>query len=141
MKRVCLEEGSAKVLIWDIMTPTERTYELSLSGTRGVLLVYDVSAPVSYDETQRWLVWCHERMQTLCPVAIVGNKVDLVGTTMNRVPTKMGQEYARRVSEAMNIPTLFKETSAKTGENIDILFREFTRMILSYDEGRILDNK
>jgi len=108
---------------------------------KGLILVYDVTRKRSFIALSNWL---DESLphSTDFPVAIVGNKVDLIGEDagerskyvagVETIDSSYGIALAEEISDEYNVPTLFMETSAKTGHNIQRLFSEFAEMVANH---------
>jgi len=97
-------------------------------GSSGLILVYDVTREKTFNSAQEWIDEVFEAVSHPVPVALVGNKADLTGEQI--VDPSRGSTYADAISREFDVPTLFLETSALTGENIDLLFREVAEMLL-----------
>jgi len=106
-------------------------YESALSGISGLVLVYDVTRERTFETLSKWLDDALE-FSTNFPIAIVGNKIDLRESYSKSINPERGKEFAERISNELNIPTLFLETSAKTGENIHRLFTEFVEKVVDH---------
>lgn len=127
-----IQEEPQKLILWTPPTgfgPHGR-YAEALRSIRGLVLVYDVTREKTFENLPRWLDDAFE-FSTDFPIAIVGNKIDLRESGKETIDTERGKEYAEQISNELNIPTLFLETSAKTGENIPRLFSELVEMIIS----------
>ena len=83
-------------------------------GASGILLVYDVTCEDSFQNVGRWLDQINERASENIQVIIVGNKTDLI--KMRKVSTERG----RMMAEEHGLK--FMETSAQTGENVELAF-------------------
>ena len=93
-------------------------YAQALRGIRGLVLVYDITRERTFDNLSLWLIDALKHSSQILSVAIVGNKTDLRNSSTEITNAEKGKEYAERISNELNIPTVFLETSAKTGENI-----------------------
>ncbi|MFX0055270.1 MAG: GTP-binding protein [Candidatus Hermodarchaeota archaeon] len=128
------------LLIWDIAGQPlfqglrRRYYE----GCSGLLLTYSVVNRESFDNASKWLVEAHGFMGKLPPLIIIGNKIDLRPSHTNEetVSYEEGQAFTKRFGEKMNTPSIFIETSALTGENIDQAFKSLTEMMIDEADGR-----
>ena len=92
---------------YDFLTP------LYFKGAKGVIVVYDITSRESFLRAMRWV----EEIKNATPnmlIALTGNKVDLEGE--RKVEPNEGEAYAQQEG------ILFKETSAKTGKNVEELF-------------------
>ena len=114
-------------------------------GSSAIILVYSVVERDSFDNSSKWLVEAHKHLQVPgwtgwdgLPTAIIGNKIDLreSGQFEDIVSAKEGHQFAEHFSEQLNVPVLYKETSALTGENIDETFSELNGLIFKTDSNR-----
>lgn len=88
----------------------------------GALLVYDIANRQSFENMKnRWLIQLREFGHEDMYVIVVGNKSD-VDPTKRKVTVVEAAEFAESVGLD------FVETSARTGENVEIAFR---RVILT----------
>jgi len=122
-----LQNKIVKATIWDT-AGQERFRTLTSSyyrGAHGVLLVYDVTRPETFQHLNAWL----SEIEMYSPAGgkhvvklLVGNKSDLEAD--RAVSTKEGEEWAR--SKGM----LFLESSAKSGEAVKSVFEEVVSKVL-----------
>ena len=111
------------------------------SQIKGLILVYDITRKRTFEELPKWLNTANQYSSNF-PVAIVGNKVDLIGkdteersqyyTYEEIIDPRAGLLFAESISDEYDVPTLFIETSAKTGHNINRLFSEFSEMVANH---------
>ena len=105
--------------LWD-RTGDEQFYSDSqniiFKGCNCLFLVYDISSKESLEHIPDFI----EKYKKLCPkevlMVLIGNKCDL--ENKREVSTEEGQKFAKE----NGMP--FFETSAKTGENVEKLFKE-----------------
>ncbi|RLI31430.1 hypothetical protein DRO48_00745 [Candidatus Bathyarchaeota archaeon] len=119
--------------IWDLAgQPRFRAVrEGFYKGSRGALLVYDVTKGETYNNVPIWAEELRKNVAVMPPIVLVGNKIDLrVGEGVYVTPDygEMMREYLERRYE---VPVYFIETSAKTGENIQKAFYMLAEMILT----------
>jgi len=140
-KSLFFDGNPTNLVIWDIAGQVafqnlrRRYYE----GSSGIILVYAVDDRKSFDSASKWLVEAHGFMNSLPPLMIVANKIDL-RTTLRRediVTTEEGKAFANSVAEKLGTHAVFIETSAKTGSNIDETFEALTRMMINVAEQKI----
>ncbi|MHA2026783.1 MAG: Rab family GTPase [Candidatus Thorarchaeota archaeon] len=137
-KYTTTKEGDARLVIWDIAGQTQfqslrkRYYE----GCSGLILVYSVVDRESFDNASKWLVEAHGYMKEIPSLTIVANKVDLRGYYPDEdiVSHDEGAQFTKMISEKLNTPSIFIETSALTGENIDEAFNKLTLMMINPKE-------
>ncbi len=143
-KFVTTEEGRTRLVIWDIAGQTQfqslrkRYYE----GCSGLILVYSAVDRESFDNASKWLVEAHGLIQKFPVLIIVGNKIDLrtYYPKDDIVSYEEGEEFTKMYSEKVNTPTIFIETSALTGENVDEAFTRLTKMMINPEVVEPLDS-
>lgn len=127
------QEHPIKLILWTPPTgfgPFGR-YAQALRGIRGLVLVYDITREKTFENLPRWLDDTLE-FSTCFPIAVVGNKADLRDSSTITIDSERGRIFAEQVSDELEVPTLFLETSAKTGHNIQRLFSEFAETVANH---------
>ncbi len=140
-KSLIYKGSPTNLVIWDIagqvafQSLRRRYYE----GSSGIILLYSVDDRSSFDSALKWIVEAHGFVKELPPLMIVANKTDLRDTLRQEdiVTTEEGEAFAESVSEKLNVQTVFIETSAKTGKNIDETFETLTKMMIGDDEPQV----
>ena len=124
---------STKAQIWDLAGQQRfsNVRPLYYIGSHGALLVYDVTVSNSFENLINWLKEIKTHVGVV-PVAVIGNKIDLRDYADNPISTEMGHEFAHMIKEewlnnSYEVP--FVETSAKTGENVEIAFQSLVEII------------
>ena len=87
----------------------------------GIIFVYDITNEISFTNLKDWLISIEEYNQS-CKKMIVGNKIDLED---KRVVKK---ERLEKYAKENNIKCF--EASAKTGENIENIYKEIFKLIV-----------
>ncbi|MHA1310400.1 MAG: Rab family GTPase [Candidatus Helarchaeota archaeon] len=111
-------------VIWDIggqnlfQNMAKRFY----GKAEAALIVYDITRRNTFDAVKEWFSRLMVNVGHKIPMILVGNKVDL---TEQRMITKSEGE---KLAQELRIE--FLETSAKTGENIDLAFKNLGKKIL-----------
>ena len=114
-----------RIMIWDILGQKEysKIRSASLSGAQGLILVGDLSRMETIKSLQDF--WLKEVQQIVgqIPTVIVGNKLDLAdkGSMSVMMVESMGQKLKH--------PTML--CSAKTGENVELLFQTLGEMLVA----------
>ncbi|SHO76644.1 Similar to S.cerevisiae protein YPT31 (Rab family GTPase) [Malassezia sympodialis ATCC 42132] len=123
---VTLPEGERlKLQIWDT-AGSEQFRSITRSyykGAAGCLIVYDVTERETFEHVLLWLRDVQEQADEHAIIALVGNMADL--PSMERsVSTEEGAALAKEHR------MLFFETSAKTGQNVSVVFESVAQCIL-----------
>lgn len=109
-----LKKGDTlNMVIWDLAGHShfEQIAGFYLQGSAGIVLVYDVNNPESFQSLIKWKEFC----DNLCPhahVIVVGNKTDL---EMN-----VKKEEIEALQKKLKVPFLM--ASAKLDDNVDNIF-------------------
>ncbi|MCF2137709.1 MAG: GTP-binding protein [Candidatus Thorarchaeota archaeon] len=139
-KKVLFRDEIIKFVIWDLAgQPTfEKVRGHYYHGSNGILLVYSVIDRETFDNASKWLVEAYRNMGRLPPTIIIGNKIDLRGTVPpdQQVSSKEGQQFADYFIKKLEIPAVFIETSAKTGENIHEAFEKILQMMADAEDDK-----
>jgi len=137
-KYMQIDGTTVRLVIWDLAGQTgfERVRRHYYQGCSALVLVYDITNRDSFDNMSRWLVETFKYAGEIPPTAILANKVDLrtSNDSSKFVLPEEGQAFAQMFTEKLGIPSVFFETSAKDGENIQESFSTLTRMMIAEDE-------
>lgn len=142
MKDTRIDSQDYKLFIWDTLLfdnygfgydslrfSTERPLKDILNKVQGIVLVYTITNPKSFELLKKLFKELCKDCHDLPAIAIVGNKVDRRENPHSTIYSKRGELMAKDLSNRYGIPTLYKKVSAKSGENIESLFEELVRMI------------
>jgi len=93
-----------------------------LRGAEGILLVYDITDPPSFDDVKSWMDQIEKFATEVCDKVLVGNKCDL--ESARKVSTEQGK------AQASEYGIEFFEASAKTSLNINKAFETLAHQVL-----------
>ncbi|MFW9848374.1 MAG: Rab family GTPase [Candidatus Thorarchaeota archaeon] len=131
---------TVRLVIWDLAgQPTFETVRRHYyQGCSGMLLVYSVVDRESFDNASKWMVEAFKNMGELPPTAIIANKIDLREENSNDefITTQEGEDFTNYFKEKMAVPSIFLETSAKTGHNVLNAFDQLIDLMLEYRTNR-----
>ena len=118
LKNVKLDSGKTiKVQLWDTAGQDKyRTIAKNyFKGSHGILLLYDITKQSSFDNIREWVRDIKEEVNEKAILFLIGNKIDM--EDQRKIPKEKGVELA----EEFKIP--FFEASAKSGENVDEVYK------------------
>lgn len=98
-------------------------------GTQGALLVYDLTRKQTFEELNHWHFEMNATLAREVPFILIGNKLDLV-----KERRAVSKDAAERFAKERN--SIYIETSALSGENVEEAFIELTRLIANRVEGK-----
>ena len=124
LKYVQLESGETiKVQLWD--TAGQDRYRTIAKnyykGSHGILLLYDVTKLNSFENIRDWIRDIKEEVYEKTIIFLIGNKID------KNEERKITTEQGAKLAEEYNIP--FFEASAKSGENVEEVFKNLYKKI------------
>jgi len=93
-------------------------------GANGALAIFDLTQLKTYEAIENWLSEMFEILQKNIPFIIIGNKVDLVEEFNRSIDKDIIRDYAEKKD------SFYLETSAKTGENVQEVFKELTQRMI-----------
>lgn len=126
-------EGTEVAQIWDLAGQPRFSVvrEGYYRGTKGAILVFDISRPDTYHAIPNWI---QELMDSMniddpIPMVLVGNKADLRGSDYDFVSPEQAKEYADQLTAWSDLDIPYIESSAKTGLNVDDIFESLVENI------------
>lgn len=126
-KSLKLEDSKVILQIWDfggeerfkIFMPTY------IRGASGGIFMFDLTRPHTLQDIDEWLsIFRQEHSRNIkAPIILVGGKADLADSKL--ISEKLAKEYVK----SFNLFHYF-ESSAKTGENVEIIFETLLNAIM-----------
>ena len=124
-KKFDIEGKSVKAQIWDT-AGQERYKSITTTyykGAKGALVVYDITRKETFDSVDRWISEVLNSGDKNMTMLLIGNKCDL--DNQRQVTKEQGEEKAKAFKVA------FLETSASSGENLDVAFETIMKEVYS----------
>ena len=108
---------SMNMMIWDLAgeASSVKTPESYKKGSHGVIYVFDVTRPVTYQNIHNELLNLDIVLPNV-PIYIVANKSDL-----------LDENSLQEIRDELGLRNKVYETSAKTGENVEQLFLDLAK--------------
>lgn len=112
------------VTIYDLAgDPKSRIFRMQYyPDTQGILIIFDISERKSFANLIHWINEIKTNLSSKIVIFILGNKVDLVGKTLDPVDDEEAYKFSKNLSEDLGISVSFLSTSALTGYNVDVAF-------------------
>lgn len=125
---------SIRLQIWDLAGQQKfaNIREAFYKGTDGAILVYDVTNRSSAERISSWITEIKKIVHFNIPMILVGNKIDLRSQT-DTFSTEEGEKLALELTKVHNFPLQFIESSAKTGENVELIFSSLAESVVKYN--------
>jgi small GTP-binding protein len=123
IKDVVIDEIDVRLLLWDIggQDIFKKLRTIYFKGSNAAFGVFDVTDPQSLLKLPGWVSSIKKTVKKSIPMIIVGNKIDL--------ERQVGRQEAEDLAKRLNCDYL--ETSAKTGEKVEIAFEKIARACLN----------
>ena len=126
-----LAEYEVSLIIWDILGQKgfNAVQSNSFLGSRGVILVYDVTRPHTADSLMDYWMPMLRKVSKDAPIILFGNKLDLVSDK------ESARVMAKRLAHELGCE--YYLTSAKTGENVETGFRSLVQEMMAAVESEL----
>jgi Ras-related protein Rab-2A len=129
---ITLDHKQIKLQIWDTagqesFRSITRSY---YRGASGALLVYDISRRDTFNHLTRWLEEARQNANPNMAIMLIGNKCDL---ERREVSFEEGDKFAREHG------LIFRETSAKTAQNVEEAFVQTAQKIYENIQNNVYD--
>lgn len=120
-----IDRAKIKIQLWDT-AGQERYRAITTAYYRnavGIILVYDITKRQTFDNIGHWMTQVKEHAPSNVIIYLIGNKSDL--THLREISSTEGANYAAKNN------LKFIETSAQTGANIQNVFYDISKELLS----------
>ena len=130
-----IDNKTIRIELWDT-AGQEKFYSLTsgfFHNAQGIMVMFDVTCVNSFENVRNWTESIKTHLSSEInniPVIIIGNKIDL---KERDVKTDEANKYCRELG--------FKyfETSAKTGENVDLSVKYLVKEVIKKKQFKIND--
>lgn len=124
-KTIEVDEKHVNLMIWDFGGEERfRTlFPQYIQGAMGGILMYDITDYSSFSHISDWLSIINETNANF-PILLLGSKIDLEQFR------EISFNEAKRLAESLGLNN-YIECSSKTGENVELAFKELTRIIVN----------
>ncbi len=122
IKDVELDGKNVRLLLWDIggQPQFHKLRTIYFKGSNAALGVFDLSSSQTLLKIPGWVSSIKKTVKKTIPMLLLGNKVDL--------EREVDREEAEDLAKRLNCE--YMETSAKTGENVEIAFEKIAKACL-----------
>ena len=123
IKDVEIDKTSIRLLLWDIGGQDQfaKLRTIYFKGSNAAFGVFDITSPQSLLKLPGWVSSIKKTVKKTIPMIIVGNKIDLE----RQVERHEAEDLAKRLN------CDYLETSAKTGEKVELAFETIARACMS----------
>ncbi len=130
LKTIELNNHIIRFQIWDTggQEKFNKMRPLYFKGAKGAVVVFDVTNKLSFMHLNEWVKAVLDNCGKI-PLVIAGNKIDL--EEQRQVSTEEGKQVAEQLARTLGYAEIpYFETSAKTGDRVDQLFRKMGELII-----------
>ncbi len=122
IKDVELDEKTVRLLLWDIggQPQFHKLRTIYFKGSNAALGVFDLSSSQTLLKIPGWVSSIKKTVKKTIPMLLLGNKVDLE----REVDRIEAEDLAKRLN------CEYMETSAKTGEKVELAFEKIAKACL-----------
>ncbi|MFX0038701.1 MAG: GTP-binding protein [Promethearchaeota archaeon] len=122
IKDVELDGKNVRLLLWDIggQPQFHKLRTIYFKGSNAALGVFDLSSSQTLLKIPGWVSSIKKTVKKTIPMILLGNKVDLE----REIDREEAEDLAKRLS------CEYMETSAKTGQNVEIAFEKIAKACL-----------
>jgi small GTP-binding protein len=126
-----------QLLIWDLGGHRDfmNVFDAYLQGGQGLILVFDIIRSETLDSISTWIDYFIKANNKIVPGILVANKIDLRDPDVDTVQEDEARTHLAKLSEKYNISFQYVETSALTGENIELAFENLVEELIEYHDS------
>ncbi|MHA1264942.1 MAG: Rab family GTPase [Candidatus Helarchaeota archaeon] len=127
MTKDIILDKAVRLIIWDIggQSTWKAKLPLYLKGADGALIVFDLTRPATLLAVEDWIEKINSIAGTNTPFIVIGNKIDLVDHR------RVKKQDVEKLLQPYNY-NLFLESSAKTGQNVEIIFQMIAQQLIKH---------
>ncbi len=126
-KNITNKDGDEiSLVVWDVAGQDQYEFLRGnfYDGSDGILLVFDLTRVETFDHLDKWVEDIKTQLGDKVPYILIGNKVDLI----EDVGTVIDHDDITAYAEKKHL--VYREVSAKTGLNVEIVFEDLARKIV-----------
>ncbi len=134
LKDIELYGENFRINLW-IFSPNKHFEKMQIMQVRlsnGIILLYDITNRKSLNWLSKWSYAKENVVVDDIPILLVGNKLDLEEVR------EVSKEQAEIFKEKNNLSSSM-EISIKTGKNVEEMFKNITRMVITKFNPEIID--
>ncbi|MBY9001303.1 MAG: GTP-binding protein [Candidatus Heimdallarchaeota archaeon] len=142
-KAMYVGDLNINMIIWDLAGQPrfKAVREGFYRGTRGALLVFDITRKDTYENIPKWIMeLLSNNNKRKVPMILIGNKSDLRGSLYKTIPSEHGENYAKDLSEWSGFDVPYIETSAKFGDNVEQSFETLIKQIIKVGQMQTISS-
>ncbi|MHA1819863.1 MAG: Rab family GTPase [Promethearchaeota archaeon] len=123
------KEVDINLMFWDIAGQPQfyLLHKVYYNGANGVLLMFDLTQRHTFYNIKNWFNELVKYNLKDIPIILIGNKLDL------KKERKIIQPMAESMMDQLGI-SVYYETSALDGTNVDEVFEKITKMMYEHDK-------
>lgn len=123
-ENVRIEDTLINLLLWDLAGQPQfyMLHKPYFNGANAIMMVFDITRSSTFSNVNNWFNEAVKHGLSGAPRLLIGNKNDL------KDERKISRAHASHLSEKLNAP--YFETSAKTGENVDLIFKKIAELCM-----------